>query len=464
MDVIKQLVGRLHPIIVHLPIGFIVLALILQWFDRKKKEYVTLIPLIYLWAGIFAIMACITGYLQYIGEGYAFTTVKWHLWSGIVTALFSFLMYARGKAFKGMGVLAKIPIMALTLLLFMLIAITGHLGGSITHGEDYLVEPLPNQVKSLLGIEIFEEKPIVLNDSTWQKAQFYEDVIKPIMNNNCTSCHNVKKNKGGLQLNTKEGILKGGEHGEIIDLNNPKKSALYARLILPKNDEDHMPPKEKRQPKKEEIRLIETWIAHGHPFDVSIGQLGLSKELFTVFFPKKIDFDYPNVEIAMANTDTIYKIERTGVHVDRISKASNFLSVSCINKPGFTDADFNILLPIAQQIAMVDLGGTQVSDAIFQQLAKLPNLTILKLNNTVVTGKNIAELSDLAHLKSINLSGSHFETPYLEILSNFKNLRNAYLYNTKVMGDSVQKLNHGLLKIDYGAYRLPTIAADSIVY
>ncbi|MCJ7468487.1 MAG: hypothetical protein MUO53_17540, partial [Maribacter sp.] len=196
MDVIKQLLGRLHPIIIHLPIGFIVLALILQWFDRKKKDYQTLIPLIYLWAGIFAIMACITGFLQYKGEGYAFATVKWHLWSGIVTALFSFLMYARGKVFKGMEMLLKIPITVLAVLFFILITITGHLGGSITHGEDYLVEPLPNQVKSALGIEIYEERTIALNDGTWQKAQFYEDVIKPILYNNCASCHNAKKKKG----------------------------------------------------------------------------------------------------------------------------------------------------------------------------------------------------------------------------------------------------------------------------
>jgi uncharacterized membrane protein len=464
MDVIKQLVGRLHPLIVHLPIGFIVCAVMLQWFDRKKNEYLKLIPLIYFWAGIFAIMACITGYLQYLGEGYAFATVQWHLWSGIVTALFSFLMYARAKEFMGMGMLAKIPNTAVAIFLFILISITGHLGGSITHGEDYLVEPLPNQIKSVLGIEIYEEQSIALNDSTWQKAQFYEEVIKPILNNNCLSCHNAKKNKGGLQLNSKEGILSGGEHGEIIDLKNPKESEMYARLMLPKNDEDHMPPKEKRQPTKEEIRLIETWIAHGHPFEGSIGQLGLSKDLFKEFFPILIELDYPNVEIAMADADTINTIKRMGIHVDRISKASNFLSVSCINKPGFTDADFNLLLPIAQQIAIIDLGGTQVSDAIFEQLAKLPNLTILKLNNTVVTGKNIAQLSDLAHLKSINLSGSHFETPYLEILSDFKNLRRAYLYNTKVLGDSVNKLNPGRLNIDYGAYRLPTLATDSIVY
>jgi uncharacterized membrane protein len=68
MDVLKQLLGRLHPLIVHLPIGFIILGLLLQWHDRKKKQFNNVITLIYKWGGISAVFACITGYLQYVGE------------------------------------------------------------------------------------------------------------------------------------------------------------------------------------------------------------------------------------------------------------------------------------------------------------------------------------------------------------------------------------------------------------
>ena len=39
MDVLKQLLGRIHPLIVHLPIGFIILGFLLQWYDRKRNEY-----------------------------------------------------------------------------------------------------------------------------------------------------------------------------------------------------------------------------------------------------------------------------------------------------------------------------------------------------------------------------------------------------------------------------------------
>lgn len=464
MDVIKQLLGRLHPILVHLPIGFIVAGILLQWYDRKTKQYSKIIGLIYLWAGIVAVLTCITGYFQYLGEGYTFESVKWHLWLGIATAVFSFLMYFKYQESTKIEAVKKIPLAAFVIAIFLLISFTGHLGGSITHGEDYLVEPLPNSVKSALGFETYEEKEIVLNEATWEDALIYEDVIKSILNNKCVSCHNPKKTKGELQLHTEEAILKGGENGDVISANNAENSELFHRINLLKEDEDHMPPKDKSQPSKEEIRLIGAWIDAGHPFDKLIKETGLEKELFESFFLQKVDNDYPDVQISAASQDSIRAIEKTGVHVDLISKTSNFLSVSCINKPSFNDSDFESLHPIKNQIAKLDLGSTQVTDSIFSKLATLPNLTILKLDNTVITGATIGEISTLEHLKSVNLTGSKFENPYLEKLSNLKSLQKVFVFGSSIDSKTPTTLNDGKIQIDYGNYELPPIASDSIVY
>ncbi|WP_425234499.1 c-type cytochrome domain-containing protein [Ulvibacterium sp.] len=464
MDVLKQLLGRLHPLVVHLPIGFIILGLLLQWYDRKRREYTKVISLVYLWGGISAALACITGYLQYIGEGYAFDTVKWHLWSGIATALFSFLMYAKLQEIQRIDFLGKVPVAVLAVLFFALISFTGHQGGNITHGEDYFVEPLPNHIKSALGFETFEEKPIVLNEENWQEALIYDDVVKPILNNNCISCHGKKKTKGELQLHTPEVLLKGGENGEIIITNDPENSELYARLVLPKDDEDHMPPKDKRQPSPEEIELIKAWLSIGNPFEGAIGELGMEKELFLSFFPKKHNADYPDIQIAAASQDTINHIKNNGLHVENISKASNFLEVSCINKPSFVDSDFEIIIPIKEQIAILDLGGTQITDAIFEKLTTLPNLTLLKLDATAITGKNMELLASLEHLKSINLTGSHLEEIHLRNLESFKNLEIAYVFGTQVEGEGVRTLKDGQITIDYGNYELPPLPSDSIIY
>lgn len=464
MDVLKQLLGRLHPIIVHLPIGFIILGLLLRWYDRKRNEFANAIPLIFLWGGYFAVLACITGYSQYLGEGYTFETVKWHLWLGIATAVFSFLMYFKFGETKTFEWVKTIPLMILTLLMFFLVSITGHLGGTITHGEDYLVEPIPNNIKSVLGIETFEEREITLTDDSWKDALIYEDVIKPILNNKCVSCHNPKKSKGKLMLYNEEVILKGGKNGEVLIAENASQSEIFIRMNLPMEDKNHMPPEGKTQPTKEEIKLIGAWINAGHPFDQTIQQSGLKKELFLSFFPKKQENGYPNLSINAAAKDSIIAIEAKGIHVDPIDKTSNFLKVSCINKPQFSDADFELLQPISQQIAILDLGGTMITDAIFEKLTTLPNLTILKLDKTEISGENIELLSTLKHLKSINLTSTNFEEQHLQKLGAFQSLKKAYLFQTKLNSKEIKTLKEGEISIDYGDYQLPQIASDSIIY
>lgn len=59
-----ELIGHFHPVIVHLPIGILMVALLLQWLSRKEK-YASVkqaIPIVLLWGSIGALVASITGY------------------------------------------------------------------------------------------------------------------------------------------------------------------------------------------------------------------------------------------------------------------------------------------------------------------------------------------------------------------------------------------------------------------
>jgi len=465
MEVVQQLIGRLHPVVVHLPIGFIIAGLLLQWYDRKKNEWTKIIGLIFQWAFNFATIACISGYLLYQSEGYSFGTVKFHLWLGMVTALFSLLMYLRLVEPMKIDFINRLPVVLLSFSLLFLISFTGHLGGNITHGSDYLIEPLPNSIKKVLGLgpEVYEMP--TLEEENWEEAILYTDLVQPILNNRCVSCHNAKKEKGELQLEEENGILKGGENGAVIELNDPEKSELYARMILPLEHEDHMPPKDKTQPSLEEIEIIKTWIANKHSFDKSIGELGLKKELFHSFFPKKKDDTYPDVAVAEVLADTIAALKKKGFHVEKVSEGSNFIKVSCINKPNFSDEDFGQLSAIKDQIVYLDLGETQITDAVFEKISGLPHLTVLKLDNTGITGKNIRALEKLEYLKNLNLMGTQFEETNLAYLKGFENLQKVYLFNTPIKRpDLIGKPKEGELFFDYGGYELPRIAADSIIY
>lgn len=464
MDIIKELLGRLHPLIVHLPIGFIIAGLLLQFLDRKPKEFTRVICIIYLWGGYFAVAACITGYLQYLGEGYSFDTVKIHLWSGIATALLCFVLWVKLRRLSYISFFTKVPAYVLSGFIFIMISFTGHQGGNITHGEDYLIAPLPNALKSAFGYEVFEDKNIELTDENWESTNLYTEVIQPILNNNCVSCHNPNKKKGELLLTSVDNILKGGEHGDVVIQSQPTKSELFVRMKLPKEDDQHMPPDGKSQPSKEAIQLIGIWIEEGLPINKTIGELRLEKELFHSFFPTIENTDYPDIEIAEASIDSITAIKNMGLHVESISKNTNFLTISALNLPSFTDLEVKSLRSIGSQIAILDLGGTQITDDVFKVLADLPHLMILKLDNTEINGSQITELKKLEHLKTLNLSYTNFEKEHLINLAKLKSLEKVFLFKSNIIKTGNEFMNDGKIKIEYGNYTLPPIESDHVVY
>ncbi|MCQ0112508.1 c-type cytochrome domain-containing protein [Zhouia amylolytica] len=453
--------GRLHPLIVHLPIGFILLGLLLQWYNRKQDMHLDkAISIAFLWAGISAVAACITGLLLYTHEGFAYDTVKLHLWFGIITAVCSFIYYVRIRQIA----FHKTPVIIFSILILIVISATGHFGGNITHGSDYLTEPLPPSVKRIIGIETQEGNEIALNEEELDDAILYSDIIQPILDNKCVSCHGPKKSKGELALHTPEAIQKGGENGAVIDLKTPDSSAIYHRLILPVDHEDHMPPKEKTPLTKDEIALIKVWIEHEAHFDKSIGQLQLDHELFTSFFKNEDSSELPPVSVATVSKEVISNLKKsTAFGIQPVSKSTSFLEVSCLNFPDFKDADLNTLKPLFKNIVSINLRGTQVSDDIFNSLIKLPNLQTLKLDNTQVSGAGIGSLQKLEYLRTISVTNTNFEAASLKDLALLKTLEKVYIFNTPA-AQSPQENTDKTFTINYGNYTLPIIATDTIIY
>lgn len=134
-----ELFGRLHPALVHLPIGILLTGLLLQWLARKEK-YAALqaaVPIVLLIGTIGAFFSCITGAMLSTTDDYDKTLVSWHLIMAISLTLVALMLYAKTRnpqfpASKNLLVIS----------LLVLIIVTGHLGGSLAHGSDYLTKPL----------------------------------------------------------------------------------------------------------------------------------------------------------------------------------------------------------------------------------------------------------------------------------------------------------------------------------
>ena len=107
---------------------------------------------------------------------------------------------------------------------------------------------------------------------TADESAFFEKKIRPILVDKCYSCHTAetpKGAKGGLVLDTKAGMLKGGESGPAVIAKDAKKSLII--LAMKGSELNQMPPKEKLS--ADAIADFEKWIAMGAP-DPRTGKAG----------------------------------------------------------------------------------------------------------------------------------------------------------------------------------------------
>ncbi len=95
--------------------------------------------------------------------------------------------------------------------------------------------------------------------------EFFEKEIRPVLVDHCYGCHSAtaEKIKGGLRLDSREALLRGGENGPVLVPGQPDKSRLLTAIRY--TDADlQMPPKDKKLSAKQ-IAAIEHWIRMGAP-------------------------------------------------------------------------------------------------------------------------------------------------------------------------------------------------------
>ncbi len=92
--------------------------------------------------------------------------------------------------------------------------------------------------------------------------EFFEKSVRPLLVAHCYECHSGKENNGGLQLDFREAVLKGGDSGPAIRQREPENSLLI-QAVRYKNPDLQMPPKGALS--ETEIAVLERWISMGAP-------------------------------------------------------------------------------------------------------------------------------------------------------------------------------------------------------
>ncbi|MEJ0081484.1 MAG: c-type cytochrome domain-containing protein [Puia sp.] len=461
---ILEFIGHFHPLLVHLPIGILLTALFLQWLSGRDnyRSYASVVPVVLLMGVIAAFLSCITGWILSTTDDYDKTLVSWHMWMGIAVAFTSLLLYA-----KTLNPRFAISKKLLTLILLTLILVTGHLGGSLTHGSDYLTKPLADVFgKDTVANASIKPIPNV------QEAFVYSDVVRPILQTKCYSCHGENKQKGKLRMDDSLLLMKGGKDGKVILAGNAKESDLIKRLLLPVDNEDHMPPKEKSQPSENQIALLEWWISQGAGFGKKVKDVTQPEKIVPILFAlqktsimEKEAMDIPVAKVEEADKSIIEKMKKQGIVVLPVAQNSHYLQANFITDTVINNEDLQLLSAIKKQLIWLKLGHTNISDANMAAIGQLGNLTRLNLEHTDISDKGLGTLQALRNLQYLNLVGTKVTLQGVMQLKELNSLHSLYLYQTNINRKDWTKVQNAFPKttIDSGGYQVTMLPTDTTI-
>jgi hypothetical protein len=409
----QQFLGRFHPMVVHLPVGLILLVPLLELAGRTRPALLEAAAFVLSLSVLSCLLALTLGYLLAYGSGDSGAGVVHHMWGGIALTIgvaLCFLARAASGELRGIY-----PYLLACVLL--LLAWTAHQGGSLTHGDEYLTTYLPGPLKRFtLG----RPKTPAFPDS------FYARHIHPVFDANCVSCHGPSKVKGGLRLDTYDRLMRGGEDGAIVIPGVADRSTLWKRITLPKDDKKFMPSEGKPPLKPEEIAWIKAWIQQGASPEVkTLVGINAPEPYREEPVPQVGDYSGKMGEIAQA-------AKSAGVTLVPVSRnLGDGLILNTVNAgPKFGDAQLASFLPFAPYVVEAELARTSVTDGCFDTLEKFAHLRALHLEGTAITGTGLSKLSQLPQLRYLNLSGTGVTQAAIAPLGSMKNLRHLYLYNT----------------------------------
>jgi uncharacterized membrane protein/mono/diheme cytochrome c family protein len=458
----SSFIGHFHPVFVHLPIGILLLAFVLQAIAKKKgtTDFDKAISVSLLIGMLSAVLSCITGYILSRTDDYDEQLVSRHQWLGISVALIAAVLYGLQKRNK--AVRWHWPLM---IVLFLLVTITGHIGGSLTHGSDYLTAPLTGLMKNDTASERRAPIPNV------QEAVAYQEIIQPLLQNKCYSCHNKNKQKGGLRMDEQALLLKGGKNGLVLIPGKALESDLIKRISLPREDDDHMPPKEKPQLTEKEIALLHWWVTVGASFDKKVKQLEQPEAIKPLLAAlenapeKKASAAIPAEPVEQANDSALQRLRTRGVVVLPVAKNSNYLSANFITATGVQNKDLELLLPVKKQLVWLKLSNTGITDSALQWIGQCDHITRLQIDRTPITDKGLQYLSALKKLQYLNLVGTKVTAAGLLQLKTLKELQSVYCYQAGIRPDDWAMLKKAFPKvsIDTGGYQVPLLPTDTML-
>lgn len=437
-----NLMGRFHPLALHFPIVLIVILTAFILIGRYQNTFTKpiIIKSLLISSCVFSLIAIIAGYLLFVSEKYSGDLVNNHLIGGLITG--TCISISTAIYFYNLEVVSS---MAKNLFFVMIaftnlaLVYTSHLGGSLTHGEDYLSAPMASLFPSNNPTSI---KPV-------EELLLYEDIIATILETKCANCHNENKTKGDLLLTNHPALLKAGKSGEIAVVpGSLDQSELISRILLPEDDEDRMPPEGKPELTQNEIDLISFWVEEGASNEIKFKDLKNEVLISSIndMLPSILKTQYRMMleqEAFEAAGKELNEIaDQLGVLIEEDKDAEGrFFGLKMKFPPSqISNESFLPLMPFSSHFSRISLASSNITDDELFFLGKMPNLRRLVLQKTAINGEGLPYLQALKDLKVLNLSFTPLEDGHLLHLLNFPSLEKVYLFGTPVKKEVIEAL------------------------
>ncbi|MFM7134134.1 MAG: c-type cytochrome domain-containing protein [Planctomycetota bacterium] len=435
--------GRLHPVVVHFPIAVGLVAVGAEWWrslSRREGMSPLTVPLLAI-SAVTAVAATATGWViaarEYGGEDS--DTLGFHRWLGTATAVAMVLLAWRGAALArdlsrngGAAAVARLGAFRVwALAVGIAVAFTGHLGGALVHGENYLGEVLfPPSKREEAPKDASAAETVALSPAD----EFFLREVRPIFEAHCFECHGPRKQKGGLRMDTKAWLFNGDAEEWTVLPGPGAESKLHIRVALDRADPDAMPP-EGDGLSAEEIAKIRKWIDDGAAYPEAGAAAAAS---VTGAGDDSAGGDATAASAAAIPGGDRAKIDAAarslsarGVIVQPLALDSPLFDVNASRaEPPFGDADAAFVSHLAPLIANLNLAKTAIGDAGLGQIGSMPNLTHLRLDGTAVGDAGLSALGSLPKLESLNLVGSKATAASVAWIRSQPALKRVYVWQS----------------------------------
>ncbi len=434
-----QFFGRFHPLSIHLPIALLMLVPLLELAGRNRRfpYLLSAVDFVLGVATCGAIAAAILGWLLARNGGYSGPLVTQHMWGGLFVAAAAWsCWFLRGNISTDISTVQQKRLYAATLILTVgLVSFTGHRGGQLSQGENFLTELAPAPIASLLALGDTGEAP--KNSPNGGANTFYGAKIQPLLNQHCVTCHGRSKHKSKLRLDNFEAVMRGGRHGPVIKASELKGSELFRRITLPQSDDDFMPPDNKRPISAADVKLIQKWIAAGASGTLAADAIKdlpstVSNPVAEVTFEELDPAVVAKERASLASVVTQLQQKFPNV-LDYQSRASADIVVSASWLGAkFGDNELAALGPLSERIVSADFSSTAVTDKSAGTIAAMKHLRTLRLMHTKIGDTTLQALGSLDQLETLGIFDTLVTSATLPALTRLPKLRHIYVGGTKI--------------------------------